>query len=48
MPMCSLRHWRRYSAPCFLHFHSPSPRNLMPVASTSRRKPALLGECTES
>ena len=30
----SLRHWRRYSGPCFLRFHSPSARNFMPVEST--------------
>ena len=42
IPMCSFLHWRRYSAPCFLHFHSPSPRNLMPVESTSRCNPAGL------
>ena len=31
----TLRHSLRYSAPCFLRFHSPSPMNLMPVLSTS-------------
>ena len=35
MPQWTLRHSLRYSAPCFLRFHSPSPRNLMPVLSTS-------------
>ena len=30
-----LRYSRRYSAPCLLRLHSPSPRNLTPVLSTS-------------
>jgi len=49
MPMCNLRHCRRRSGPCFLHFHSPSPKNLIPVESTSKCSPAWLrvyGTCT--
>ena len=49
MPMCNLRHCRRRSGPCFLHFHSPSPKNLIPVESISRCSPAWLrvyGTCT--
>lgn len=38
----SLRHYLRYSAPCFLRFHLPSPRNLTPVLSTSKSKAATL------
>ena len=36
MPMCNLRHCRRRSGPCFLHFPSLSPKNLIPVVSTSK------------
>ena len=40
----------RYSAPCFLRFHSPSPTNLMPVLSISKSNgPSPLrrqGSCT--
>ena len=39
IPIWSLRHWRRYSGPCFLRFHSPLARNFMPVESMSRRRP---------
>lgn len=36
-----LRYWRRRCVPCFLASYSPSPRNLIPVLSTSRfRGPA--------
>ena len=34
--MCNLRHCRRRSGPCFLHFPSLSPKNLIPVVSTSK------------
>lgn len=49
MPMFRLRHCRRRSEPCFLHFHSPSPKNLIPVESTSKCSPDWLrvyGTCT--
>src|SRR6056297_788286 len=36
MARCTLRHWRRPCTPCLRACHSPSPRNLMPVLSTSR------------
>ena len=42
IPRCTLRYWRRRSAPCFLVFHSPSPKNLMPLESASRCKPWVL------
>ena len=32
----TLRYWRRRCAPCLRTSHSPSPRNLIPVLSTSR------------
>ena len=28
IPRCTLRHWRRRSAPCCFVFHSPSPKKL--------------------
>ena len=43
IPRCTLRHWRRCFAPCFFVFHSPSPSILMPVLSTSRCKPVVVG-----
>ena len=33
---CTLRLWRRPCTPCLRARHSPSPRNLIPVQSTSR------------
>ena len=33
---CNLRHTRRFSAPCFLTFHSPSPNTFSPVESITR------------
>ncbi len=33
---CTLRYWRRRCVPCLRASHSPSPRNLIPVLSTSR------------
>ena len=38
MAKWTLRQARRYSGPCFLTFHSPSPQILRPVLSTSRCK----------
>ena len=31
---CTLRHWRRPCGPCLRAYHSPTPRNLIPVLST--------------
>ena len=42
MPKCTLRRCRRYSAPCFLRLHSPSPRNLVPVLPIRRSSAVLL------
>ena len=43
--ICSLRHCRRYSGWCFLHFHSTSPKNFKLVLSVGRgRHPYFLIE----